>query len=451
MSSRTLPASSSTDQDRPSRSVLVIGSTIHPKNVTAYAWDELPGYLNFADFDVVVINLAALSELDDGAVVENVPDLSDVGRVLFSDQTETIVVRGFGEHDSVSDWFWSAIRLADVYKPGRVVQDVRSGWSWYFDRLSAYAHYFTGSFSSIWPAESYFRALSIAADQYGLAMAPMASSRDGRPIAVAMELIAREDRDYQGYLDVKRSSPIFVLPTIYGVPAGEVVNLILQHRYGFEITTKAPEWSGAYVLMSHAPVLGELGTLREAIADAEARLPDLIKREEYAARFQGLLYEGDDALEPLVREALTILGGRVAEPIKKGIEDGRVTDPDGNLYMIEIKGLTREVKRAHVRQLQDWVTAAQTDEDLDCRGLLVANVYRTQAPGERAAPITGEVVKAVRRVSHAVITTTQLFQALADLEAGTLTSEIFWKAIADAEGLVDLPELRPPPEDAVPE
>lgn len=181
--------------------------------------------------------------------------------------------------------------------------------------------------------------------------------------------------------------------------------------------------------------------MQKTIADAQSRLPDAKKREAYAARFRALLFEGDDALELIVLEALGLLGGTVVEPTKKGIEDGRVTSPDGTLYMIEVKGLTGELKRAHVRQLQDWVTAAQTDEDLDCRGLLVANVYRDRPPDERAPAITGQVVKAARRVSHAVITTVQLFQSIADLENGTLTEDMFWQAVSDARGLVDLPGL----------
>jgi hypothetical protein len=408
--------------------------------VTSYDWASLPTYIPFADFDVVIVNLAALGERTDSRAPSNIPAATEVGRTLFSSETELVVIRDCESHEEI-DWFWSPIRLITVEQSGEVVRDISSEWSWYFNRLREYAHYLTGAYRKDWPADDYFRSLSIPANTYDLAIEAIASTRDGRAIAIQAELIAINIESYRG-TEVTRSSPVFVLPTLYGLAASEVANLILQERYGLEITTAAPDWSANYVLPSHAPVLGELKALRQTIVEAQARLPEAEKREAHAARFQALLFEGDDVLEPIVREALGVLGGAVVGPTKKGVEDGRVTSPDGTLYIIEIKGLTGPIKRGHVRQLQDWVTAVETDQDIDCRGLLVANVYRMQPPEDRAAALTGDVVSVSRRFSHAVVTTTQLFQAVAALERGILTQADFWQALEGARGLVELPEPR---------
>lgn len=436
----TRDRASSERKTDPPPEVLVLGSTRHPRYVTSLAWAGLSGYINFADYDVVIINLAGLREIDDVSAVGSAPQAPAVGRTLFSPDTEVVVIRDYVEHEAVDNWFWSPIRLTTVHEPGLVIQAVNADWSWYFDRLPAYADYFTGGYSEAWPARSYFGLLSIPANVYGVAVEPLAASRDGRPVAVAAQFVAKMEDAYS-VAEVARSSMVYVLPTLYDLPASDVANLILQERYGLEITTPAPDWSRSYVLPSHAPALDELAAVRKTIADAQELVPEAEKTEAHAARFQALLYEGDDALEPLVWEALRHLGGTVVEPLKKGAEDGRVTSPDGTLYMIEIKGLTGPVKRAHVRQLQDWVTAAQTDEDLDCRGLLVANVYRGKPPNERQPAVTGDVARAAQRVSHAVLTTTQLFAAMGNLERGALTEHDFWQAITEAHGFAGLPEL----------
>ncbi len=392
---------------------------------------------------MVIINAAELDGVDEEDIdPARFPRLESYGRLWFASGTEIVVLMSLdASDDAASPFFWTPVVPLRQAEPGTVVTNIDSGWSWYVERVQTYTHFFTGGFRGAQKAHTYFSNLGVSANKYDIATTPLAFARHGRPIALELTLTGERE----GFTATPEvfSSSAFLLPTLAGVPSADVVNFILQERYGFEITTVAPEWSGGYVLPTHAPMLGELTTLRKTIVDAQARLPSVEKREAHAARFQALLYEGDDALEPVVLEALSLLGGDVEEPATRGVEDGRVIDPDGNLYMIEVKGLTGEIKRAHIRQLQDWVTAAQTDENLDCRGLLVANVHRSQPPGERAAAITGEVVSAARRVSHAVITTTQLFQALADLEAEMLTAQTFWEAVANAKGLVDLPELEP--------
>ncbi len=40
--------------------ILVLGSAPHTRLVTAYTWDNLPKYLNVADYDVVILNLEPL-------------------------------------------------------------------------------------------------------------------------------------------------------------------------------------------------------------------------------------------------------------------------------------------------------------------------------------------------------------------------------------------------------
>jgi hypothetical protein len=268
---------------------LVLGSTQHPKRVTSYAWASLPTYINFADFDVVIINLAALGELNDPSAVTNVPRAASVGRACCSPRRpEIVVIRDFEERDEVRDWLWSPLQFRTTHAPEHVLREVNSAWAWYFDRVPAYADYFTGHYEAAERADWYFEALSIPADICAVRFTPLAASRDGRAIAVKARFVAGR-RHGSEVTEVMKSSRVFVLPTLYGVPASEVTNLILQQRYGLEMTTPPPVWSADYVLPSHAPVLAELADLRNTIANAQAHLSDAEDREAHAARFRGLL------------------------------------------------------------------------------------------------------------------------------------------------------------------
>ena len=82
-------------------------------------------------------------------------------------------------------------------------------------------------------------------------------------------------------------------------------------------------------------------------------------------------------------------------------------------------------------------------------GIARRNVYRTRPPQARPVALTGDVASA-RRVSHAVVTTTQLYRAVAGIETSTLTTDDFWQAVADANGLADLPDLTAPHEPDTP-
>ena len=86
-----------------------------------------------------------------------------------------------------------------------------------------------------------------------------------------------------------------------------------------------PEWVELYSLPAEASIVAEIALMEQERQDLEQRISEARSRAREAARPRLLLYaSGEDDLEPIVRETLRLLGGRVDNPESKGIEDGRL-------------------------------------------------------------------------------------------------------------------------------
>jgi hypothetical protein len=75
--------------------ILVLGSAPHGRQVTAYAWDELPADLNVADYDVVILNFVPLRDQEFASKVnqqKRFPDRDKFSLLLFRPGSEIIVI-----------------------------------------------------------------------------------------------------------------------------------------------------------------------------------------------------------------------------------------------------------------------------------------------------------------------------------------------------------------------
>jgi hypothetical protein len=165
---------------------------------------------------------------------------------------------------------------------------------------------------------------------------------------------------------------------------------------------------------------------------------------EETTRFRRLLYEqGEDGLEPVVRDALRELSAQVTDPEQPGREDGRLVDPSGRNGMLEIKGKTKALGIRDVRQLDQWVRDAMAEEEWEGKGLLIANTYCGDPLEQRKEPFPQRSSRLAKRFGQCLMTTTQLFRALCSHQRDELDVEAFWDAIFNINGVCSLPELEP--------
>ena len=109
--------------------------------------------------------------------------------------------------------------------------------------------------------------------------------------------------------------------------------------------------------------------------------------------------------------------------------------------MLEIKGVKGPVARTHLSQLQQWMTTAAAEGVWEGKGLLIVNTFRQSDPATRERTVPDDCSKLVKIYGHCIVTTTQLFRALHELQSGTLDAPRFWDAVMTETGLCSLPEL----------
>lgn len=225
----------------------------------------------------------------------------------------------------------------------------------------------------------------------------------------------------------------------------DAVELILRERYALGVEQAPPDWVQMYPLPNEGPFEEEIRRHELEVLDLQEQLSLAHRRLDEQQRFRGLLYEqGEEVLEPIVRDALRALGAHVQEPQQRGREDGRLTDPFGRSAMLEIKGRSGVLRLSDVRQLQDWTSDAVAQEDWSGKGILIANLRCSDPPNERSDVFPDNAKQAAERFQQCLFTTTQLFRALRAHQRGELALQDFWDTIFNTEGVCELPDLEEP-------
>jgi hypothetical protein len=435
--------------------ILVLGSAPHTRRVTAYTWDNLPKPLNVADYDVVIINLEPLSdkELAGSVNPETLPSIEQFARLLFSHESEIIII-GYpeimigGKSSQVPATWWLPSFPRFVYDPGDAIRDVEPEFSYYFQYVREWSFFATPEYagSRFYPLHNYLRLVDPQADDLSISLNPIAQTRFQKPIA--FELRFQIERTIESYTSrqtviLKESGSVIWLPGATKISNYDAVDIILKERYDLQFEQAPPDWVEAYKLPEQIPIEEEISYHEQEIQRLKNELATAQQSLQDASRFRRLLYEQHvDGLEPVVRDALRELGATVSDPPpKENREDGRLTAPAGQIGMLEIKGRTKSLALADVRQLDQWVRDALIQDNLESKGILIANMYCGQPPELRDNPFPSNCIDSAKRANICLMTTTQLFRALCSHQREELDIAEFWNTVFNTDGVCSLPEL----------
>lgn len=448
------------------KQILVIGSEGHGKEVTSYSWDKFPRGFNVADFDVVILNFATFEEDQALAAAfppERLPTRESLGRLFFAERTELIAIgdpseqigpepegRGFAlvGRPSVADWlpFWFRVE----HEVGSSFEVKDEDWAFYFSRLSTY-EWFMGSEmgARFQDPTHYFRDLGIAgADAMRPLYKALAETRFGQPIALAFQIAAARFKEPLGLAVnygeqevelVRSSSSIYWLPALGGVSGAEAVDLILAERFRVSAEQQLPTWLDGHVLPLEEEIADEIAGLeteREALA---TRITTARLRAEQAAAPRALLYERGKKLEQVTRDALRELGAEVQEPEREGVEDGRLLRPP-DAAVIEIKGRKDQIRLSDIRQVVQWATDAKLRDGITHKPIIVGNPHCEVPPQHRSEPLAQNALEYARNGEVALLTTSQVYEALRRRQQGDFDETGFWSAVFAAKGVVELPQ-----------
>ncbi len=431
--------------------ILVLGSSPHTRSITSYNWDNLPNDLNVADYDVVILNLVPLlnKEFAQNLKLETLPSIEQFARLLFSYGSEIIVIGfpdiilGKNPYQNIKYWLPPAIPKF-TYEQGEKICEIDPEFDYYFNYVKSWFFYINPDYQEEYPhypKENYLRLLDPQAHGLLYSVIPIAQTRFQKPIAFHLNFAAR---NLSNENIVKESGNIIWLPLPTEISDYEAVNLILRKRYNLCLEQLPPVWVENYKLPAQLPIEKTISQHKQEIQRLETELAKAQEDWKIAVRFRRLLYEqGEDGLEPVVREALRELGANVEDPPPKiNREDGKLTDPNGRKAILEIKGRTKSLQLGDVRQLDQWVRdALLSEENWEGKGILIANTYCNQPLEERDNAFPPNCIEKAKIAEQCLMTTTQLFRALCSHQRGELDQAAFWDIVFNTNGVCLLPEM----------
>ncbi len=429
--------------------VLILGSTDHSKYVDSYAWHEVPRSLNLADYDRVIMSFVPFIDKDYLRRLDEsyIPEFDKFARLLFSNQSEIVVI---GSPSfilkpgklNIESWWWLPLRPQFNYEEGNTKTVINHEFDYYLDYVDQWSFCLrAGEWSDYQFTRNYLTEAGFGAvSGQGIweLVTPLATNRYDRPISFAVRFRVKLATG----ADSPDSSSVFWLPATTKITDHEAIDLILRQRYGIKAELNEPIWLERFPLPQELEIKGAIEQLQGKVRILEQELDNTYELLRGQTKFHKLLFEtGEDILEPIVREALGILGGKVTPPKVKGKDDGRVIDPKDRQYTLEIKGHNQSLRLEDVRQIHQWVSDIRDEEDLETKGLLIANLDITNPPGNRVNLFPDNCVRTARNRNIVLVSTTQIYYALIQQQEGNFSQDAFWDKIYNEVGVSTLPDL----------
>lgn len=440
-------------QPLPPRRVLVLGCTA-PQPATSFLWTEVPHSISIADYETVILDLTPFQTPGTIDFIDAyLPEREKFNQLFFRKDSEIIAIgrpdiefsrSKSGAFQYTSFWMPRYFPDVETRQAGQDFNVTSSDFSSYLANVRGWTYYWK---SKIDPRSRGMYHPPPSIDLFGTfdwgkfriqpALEPIAQTSFGAPIAFRMQYHFLHPET--GELQASSGSMIFLPPTTE-ISIVDAIAHLLRDRYRIGVEKGPPQWVNGYSLPRMTAAEARIKEIeRQVMALEIQRQSELVLHSE-ESRFLALLYEqGEEILEPLVRDALRALGADVIDPERRGREDGRLRDPFGRKAVLEIKGRENQLPLKDVRQLQDWVSNLRSEGW--SKGLLIANVFRNKHPAERSDIYGRNALESAVRDNITLMTTTQLFRALQCYQAGTLELQAFWDMLMCSAGSCMLPEL----------
>jgi hypothetical protein len=300
------------------RRILILGSANHSKLVTAYEWHKLPSKLNVSDFDTLILDLSPFQDREYARSIDVklLPSWQQFARHVFSNDSEVIAIGSprfvLGTHPFVEATWWLPLEFECVYETGEDIREISPDFSFYFAHVRRwFFHLERIALKSADITHDYLAVGARMADQMRTPVESLAQTRFHRAIGFKINLNAYLGSSHA----VHFSGDVYWLPEPTEISVSEAIGLILSERYGLQFEKAPPTWLGQFRLPSNEPIINQIKEDEAAIATLTKQLEVRKIQLAQASRFLKLLYEqGEDVLEPIVRETLRELGAQVDDP-----------------------------------------------------------------------------------------------------------------------------------------
>lgn len=404
----------------------------------------------FFDYDAIVVDIAALSELIEGAAaasveaetfagkrVRNEPERADdiaLAEVLLRRSDEithllahdglvlffaapAIAHNGVAGAAGLDNYYWLRAACPWLLDNMRPADGTRIDVTDYEHPLAAFAY---GERANV-AYRAYFEA--------GDAVRVFARSAGGQAVAV-------EPRLPHGRVIALPALTMAAGASRYAL--SDALQAGVRRALGVMAEGRPPAWIEA------APLPG-LDDRREAFDaatrardEAQAALDTAETEYDELARYQRLLWQaGALGLEDVVLDALRFIGFEVFAQQDAGIE----LRTGAGSVLVEVEASESAVDMTAHHRLRQRIERAIEQRGSASRGLLLVNGYRLQAPAGRPQQVTDAVRTAAEAMGYCVATTASLFDAVATQLAGESTDD-YRAQLLRTDGLLLEPAMR---------
>jgi hypothetical protein len=210
---------------------------------------------------------------------------------------------------------------------------------------------------------------------------------------------------------------IILLPSYYHHNNGELVEHCIKKLLAGKEITPQPEWAKAILAPGQQELISKITQINEQADALEKERGNIIDANDKLERWKCLLYaKGKHQLEPVVRDALAIVGCNV-EPQADKDSDGAVTC-DYGIALLEIVGSKRTIKIEKLGELTKNMGNFLAEKGSKVKGILVGNPFCEEPLDNRPpkdtqkALFANELIESAEQQSITVLLSTDLYKVV---------------------------------------
>jgi len=239
---------------------------------------------------------------------------------------------------------------------------------------------------------------------------------------------------------------VILLPSQYSSDNGELLERCIIKLSGDKETTPQPNWAKDILVPGQSELNSNIIEVSDQIDALEKQRETFVNDNQKLERWKYLLYEkGKHQLEPMVRDALALLGCNI-EPQPDKDSDGAVISDYGTA-LLEVVGSERTIKIEKLGQLTRNMSSFFETKRSKVKGILVGNPFCDNPLDNRPTKNTQkqlfakELIESAEQLSITVLLSTDLYQVVHRILGGELSDtekHALQKRIFTGKGLVRL-------------
>jgi hypothetical protein len=239
---------------------------------------------------------------------------------------------------------------------------------------------------------------------------------------------------------------IVLLPSDYDYHNGELVERCTFKLLGDKKVRPQPSWAKDILVPRQEELMSNIIKVSDQIDTFDKEREKLVRDKDKLERWKWLLYEtGKHYLEPVVREALSLLGCNV-EPQPDKDSDGAVTFEKGTA-LLEVGGSKGTIKIDKIGELIKNMGNFMSQKWCTVKGILVGNPFCDEPLGNRPPKnsqkqlFAKELIESAEQQSITVLLSTDLYEVICRILTGKLTDtekQSLRERIFNGKGLVRL-------------